>query len=81
MSTEVPEFEIRLMKKEELFQVINLKKELNFIACSSLFTWFEYDPDGFYVAVTKDGNFVLYFLLQFSAIVTNKNEGCIHCLQ
>lgn len=56
MAAEVPEYEIRLMKREELPQVLDLWRETHLSEGTfSLDTWYEYDPEGFYVAVTTDG--------------------------
>ena len=56
MATEVPEYEIRLMKREEIPDVLDLWRETGLSeGTHSVETWFEYDPEGFYVAVTDDG--------------------------
>lgn len=55
MAEELPEYEIRLMKKEDIPQVLDLWRETGFLeGTHSVDTWFEYDPEGFYVAATKD---------------------------
>lgn len=59
MTSEVPEFEIRLMKREEIPQVLDLWRETNLSEGTySIDTWYEYDPEGFYAAVTKDGTVI-----------------------
>lgn len=55
--TKKPEYEIRQMKFEEIPDAFELRRETNFLAegLHSLYTWYEYDPGAFFVAVTKDG--------------------------
>ncbi|XP_054706276.1 uncharacterized protein LOC129216144 [Uloborus diversus] len=53
---DVPDYVIRPMKREEIPAVLDLWRETCLSEGTySLDTWFEYDPEGFYVAATEDG--------------------------
>ena len=73
MTSETPEYEIRLMKKEEIPQVLDLWRETNLSEGTySIDTWYEYDPEGFYVAVTTDGKLLSISLIKI--LIRNPNE-------
>lgn len=53
---EVPEYTIRTMRKEEIPQALDLWRETGLSeGVHSVDTWYEYDPEGFYVAATDEG--------------------------
>ncbi|GIY76150.1 hypothetical protein CDAR_461021 [Caerostris darwini] len=59
MAAEIPNYSIRLMRKEEIPAVLDLWRETGLSEGTySLDTWFAFDPDGFYVAVTDNGTVI-----------------------
>ncbi|XP_035215507.1 uncharacterized protein LOC118189073 [Stegodyphus dumicola] len=56
MASQLPDYSIRPMEKEEIPEVLDIWRETKLSeGTHSLDTWFSYDPEGFYVAVTNDG--------------------------